>query len=135
MLTQKNNFMRTLTFCKALLTFALFFALTTNLKAQAPANGTTMPQAQAEKYLQKNWDDRSKLQYFSVDNAASENIGAAQKGAGVTHVRMARGKIGDAEYLFTIGVNTEGKLVGDYYLSKVPTGAVIGPCPRNCDTE
>jgi hypothetical protein len=125
--------MRIQTFSKALLTFALFFTLTTTSWAQAPVNGATMPQAEAEQYLQKNWNDRSKLQYFSMDKAANENVSNAFKGAGVTHVRMAHGLIGDDEYLFTIGVDIEGKLVGDYYLSKIPTDLPVGPCPRNCD--
>jgi hypothetical protein len=119
------------------MTFALLLTLSTNSWAQAPENGTTLTQAEAEPYLQENWDDKSKLQYFSVDAAASTNIQSVftKIGSAITHVRMARGIIENTHYIFTIGVTAEGMLQGDYYLSKTPLGAVLGPCPRNCDTQ
>lgn len=127
--------MRTLTLFKALLTFAVFISITTNMWAQTPPNGTKIPQAEAEQYLQRHWDDKAKLQYFSLDTETNKNVQTvfAKGSSNITHVRMARGVIENTEYIFTIGVNAEGKLVGDYYVSKSPKGQIIGPCPRNCD--
>ncbi len=128
--------MKTQTFFKVLFTLVLFFALGFNSWAQqAPEDGTSYTQTKAEPYLLANWADSSKLEYFSIDAAANTNIQTVftKGGKNVTHVRMSRGKVDNTYYLFTIGVSSEGTLIGDYYISKTPEAKVLGPCPTNCD--
>ncbi len=121
-------------FCALALT--LVFSLTgfNSFAQQPPANGASYSQEEAAKYLQDDWGSKEKLRYFSVDAAAHENIKTIFKNQPNTdHVSMKLGVIGDKNYLFSISVNAEGKLLGDYYVSEMPNGQPVGPCPRNCD--
>ena len=127
--------MRIETFCKGLWTFVLFFTLSTNSWAQTPGNGDTYTIEQAKPYLETS-ESESSFEYFSVDKSAYENVKKIFKSSNkVDHVRMTPGKIGDADYLFTIGLDIEGKFIGDYLISEMLKNAVVGPCPRNCDTN
>ena len=130
--------MKTRNLFSVFFTLTLIFAFSTNSWAQeSPANGTSYTQAEAEPYLLDNWENRSRLQYFSIDAATNTNIQTVFKNGGtdVTHVRISSGIIAKTNYLFTIGVSSEGALLGDYYISSIPEGLVSGPCPKHCDVD
>jgi hypothetical protein len=96
------------------------------------ANGTSYSPEQAKQYLVE-WDDKVKLEYFSLDDAALANIETVKndQGSRLDHVRIAYGKIGDDYYIFVAAIDAEGKVVGNYYVSH--DNNRVGPCPNNCD--
>ncbi len=116
---------------KFLVVFLFFFSL--SLSAQTKEN-TPLPPAEAKPLIVENWGARRKaMNNFTLDllRLQSINLVMAQNIPEITRFKFYKGKKDDAYIILTVGVDDNGKVYGDYFVTSYTSR--VGPCPDTCD--